>query len=169
MLRSIARWLVLGRPDGLRASARRRTWSCLKRRWEDGDHHSSARPAPGPSSPAPAAPAPAADGFVAAIATDELAPGEIQEVAVRAPAGTVVVAMCRVGDEYLAVASACPHAGGPLGEGELDGADIVCPLHGWSFDARSGACHVSDDVSLPTYETRVEGGEVWVRLPGSEH
>lgn len=40
--------------------------------------------------------------------------------------------------EYLAIADVCSHDEGPVGEGELDGEEIICPRHGARFDLRTG-------------------------------
>jgi 3-phenylpropionate/trans-cinnamate dioxygenase ferredoxin subunit len=40
--------------------------------------------------------------------------------------------------EYLAIADECSHDEGPVGEGELDGEEIICPRHGARFDLRTG-------------------------------
>lgn len=38
-----------------------------------------------------------------------------------------------------AVQATCPHAGGPLADGQIDEKVVVCPLHLNSFDLVSGA------------------------------
>ena len=47
----------------------------------------------------------------------------------------------------------CPHRGGPLADGLLDRAHVVCPLHNRVFCLDTGA---GDDASLTTYEARIE-------------
>jgi nitrite reductase/ring-hydroxylating ferredoxin subunit len=49
--------------------------------------------------------------------------------------------------KFGAVSNTCNHAGGPLGEGRLDGDYIVCPWHNWKFHRRSG---VGEPVSSKT-------------------
>ncbi|MBI2755079.1 MAG: Rieske (2Fe-2S) protein [Chloroflexi bacterium] len=46
--------------------------------------------------------------------------------------------VANVGGEFLAVDNRCPHLGGPLARGKLDGAVITCPWHGWEWDLRTG-------------------------------
>ncbi len=53
--------------------------------------------------------------------------------------GDRAIVLARVNGGYCAVASKCPHLGGNLGKGRLDGRVIVCPLHGSRFDMRTGA------------------------------
>jgi 3-phenylpropionate/trans-cinnamate dioxygenase ferredoxin subunit len=71
------------------------------------------------------------------------------------------------GGEIRAVGDVCPHQGFPMSAGELhEDGTVECVWHGARFDCRSGAVldgPATDD--LPVYEVRVEGGDVWVRLP----
>lgn len=50
--------------------------------------------------------------------------------------GTILVVNIR-GDFY-ALDNKCPHMGGSLGDGTLDGNTIVCPRHGATFDITTG-------------------------------
>lgn len=50
------------------------------------------------------------------------------------------------GGEIVAAADVCPHKGAPLSAGEFEDGVVVCPLHGWEFDVRSGEC-----VSMPEW------------------
>ena len=88
------------------------------------------------------------------IATrSEIPPGE----------GRIVVAMGRVlalfnlDGEYLAVDNTCPHRGGPLGEGHLEGGVVVCPWHGWRFDLRTGCSPLDSRHSVRTVPLELEG------------
>ena len=63
--------------------------------------------------------------------------------------------------EFYAIDNICKHKGGPLGEGELDGKTVLCPLHGWAYDIRSGECLEDSECSVDKFEVKVEGGEVW--------
>ncbi len=49
-----------------------------------------------------------------------------------------VYALFRVDGRCYATANACPHRGGPLGEGMLEGHVVTCPWHGWTWDVRDG-------------------------------
>lgn len=113
-----------------------------------------------PRSAAPA-PTPPSDGFSEVVRLDELVPGELTEVMVDGRS----VALARVGDDVLAVDGVCPHAGGPLGDGDLDGHVLTCPYHGWSFDLREGSCLTNPALRLQGLEVRVESGSVRLRWP----
>jgi nitrite reductase/ring-hydroxylating ferredoxin subunit len=72
------------------------------------------------------------------------------------------VAIFRRGDEILAIGNACPHQGGNLCDGFIEGDIVVCPLHGWEFDLRSGACMTVPGESVPCYRVTVEDGVIYV-------
>lgn len=48
------------------------------------------------------------------------------------------VALFNVDGNFYAIDDVCTHDGGPLAEGELEGAEIRCPRHGARFDVRTG-------------------------------
>lgn len=48
------------------------------------------------------------------------------------------MSVARVGDRFFAVNSICPHMGGPLSCGKIEGGKIHCPWHEWSFDLETG-------------------------------
>ncbi len=72
------------------------------------------------------------------------------------------VALFRRGDEIFALGNQCPHQGGSLGDGFIEGDIVICPLHGWEFDVRSGACMTIPGESVPRYAVTVEGGAVFI-------
>ena len=62
----------------------------------------------------------------------------------------------------------CPHAGGPLADGQIDEAVVVCPLHLNAFDLTSGAS-TSDQPTLAVHPCTVDAdGTVSVQLSRSE-
>jgi nitrite reductase/ring-hydroxylating ferredoxin subunit len=72
--------------------------------------------------------------LVQAAKKDELKDGMMKVVNVAG--GKVLLA--RVGDNYYAVGNRCPHLGGNLVEGKLEGTIVTCPLHGSQFDITTG-------------------------------
>ncbi|MBI2461390.1 MAG: Rieske 2Fe-2S domain-containing protein, partial [Candidatus Rokubacteria bacterium] len=65
----------------------------------------------------------------------DLAPGQGRVVEVEGKA----IALFNVDGAFYAIDNTCLHRGGPLGEGELDGAVVTCPWHGWCYDVTTGA------------------------------
>ncbi|HXJ77361.1 MAG TPA: Rieske (2Fe-2S) protein [Candidatus Methylomirabilis sp.] len=72
------------------------------------------------------------------------------------------VALLRRGEEILAIGNECPHQGGSLSDGFVEGDIVTCPLHGWEFDLRSGACMTVPGESAPRYTVTVEDGAVFL-------
>lgn len=71
--------------------------------------------------------------------------------------------LCDVDGEVYCIEDVCTHDGGPLDQGELEGACVVCPRHGATFDVRTGAALTLPAVlPVTTYEVAVEGDDVYV-------
>jgi len=98
--------------------------------------------------------------FVPVIAASELPPGACKEVLV----GERAVALCNVSGAIHAIGNLCPHRGGPLGQGMLHETLVICPWHNWAFDVTTGISPDNPELKTPHYETRVEEGQVLVRL-----
>jgi nitrite reductase/ring-hydroxylating ferredoxin subunit len=92
------------------------------------------------------------------IALSELPDGKAALVS----AGGLDVALFRRGDEIFAIGNECPHQGGSLCDGWVDGDIVTCPLHGWEFDLRSGACMTVPGESVPRLAVTVEDGVIHV-------
>jgi len=60
--------------------------------------------------------------------------------------------------------SVCPHEGGPLGEGIIEGSRVVCTWHAYAFDVRSGACENDPELKADVLEAKLEGGELRVKI-----
>lgn len=102
--------------------------------------------------------------FISAARIEDLRPGTCLSVVLKGERG---VALFHVNEDILALENTCPHAGGPLGEGTLDGEVVTCPWHGWAFNVRTGQC-VKNPVpawAVPCYPTRVERGVIQVAFP----
>jgi multimeric flavodoxin WrbA/nitrite reductase/ring-hydroxylating ferredoxin subunit len=77
--------------------------------------------------------------------------------------GRTRVALSFVNGVFGAVSGVCNHAGGPLGEGRLDGEYIVCPWHNWKFDRRRGVGEPGfEEDAVPAYPVKVENGRVLI-------
>ena len=76
------------------------------------------------------------------------------------------IATFNVGGRFYAIDGSCPHRGGPLGDGVLEGSEVVCPLHGWRFDVTTGECVGRPGTRLQCYSAHIEGDGVWIELPG---
>ncbi|MEN0061811.1 MAG: Rieske (2Fe-2S) protein [Myxococcota bacterium] len=142
----LLRTIVVGRKDGIRAAIRR---ELNVGTWLDETE----------SEPPPVEEPEAEPGWQWVAKVDDLpAEGQVAEVF----AGDLAIVLVRVDGQIHAVDSVCPHAGGPLGEGDLDGTQLTCPWHGWAFDVTTGVCGVDAATRLDTFVVRVDGEDVFV-------
>jgi len=75
------------------------------------------------------------------------------------------VCLLKRGPEIFAFTALCPHAGAPLCDGWTDSSGkVVCPLHKYRFDPKTGRNVTGEGYSLFRYATRVTDGYVWVRF-----
>ena len=99
-----------------------------------------------------------------AIPVDKLSdvrPGEC----LTAKAGKIGIALCNVGGTVYALDNCCPHAGGPLGEGVLDGECVECPWHGWRYNVKTGERPENPEIKVNRYEVQIEGDTIKILLP----
>lgn len=94
---------------------------------------------------------------------DELKAKEVQPLDVD---GQPIALICKDG-VFSALAGTCLHAGGPLGQGRLSGDYLVCPWHAWHYHRLTGEGRPGYSIAIPRYETKVEGGRVWVKTTPS--
>jgi len=73
------------------------------------------------------------------------------------------VALFNVEGTLYAISDTCTHRGGPLSEGEVNGTDVTCPLHGARFDLTTGSVKGPPASSPVTYyKVQVEGDEIQI-------
>ncbi len=79
------------------------------------------------------------------------------------------IALFNLEGEIHALDNTCPHAGGPLGEGTIEGDLVACPWHDWKFNIRTGICQKNPSPSwtVSRYEVRVEHDIIQIALPQS--
>ena len=69
------------------------------------------------------------------------------------------------GTSLYACTAKCPHAGGVIAEGFLDGSDIVtCPLHRYKFSLQNGRNVSGEGYYLKTYPVRCSGDGVFIGI-----
>jgi len=69
--------------------------------------------------------------------------------------------------QLYALLNRCPHADLPLGDGDLSGAILTCPYHGYAYNVTTG-CNVDwpdQEPPCQTFAVRVHQGRVEVDLP----
>lgn len=148
-IRQIARVLFKGREGGLRRRVLRYLLAAFS---------ASATKQPDSPAPTPGDEAFKQDGGRRLVPLTELAEGEVMELMVDGEP----LALCRTTEGVFALDGACPHAGGPLGDGTLDGHTLTCPYHGWAFDITTGACAMDESLRANARPVDVRDGEVWL-------
>lgn len=107
-------------------------------------------------------------GFVKVADSAELTIGGKKKVVV----GGKDILLANVDGEYYAISDVCPHMGGSLSEGTLEGSIVTCPKHGAKFDVRTGKevadakllflkIKVKDDGNYPL---KLEGTDILIDL-----
>jgi nitrite reductase/ring-hydroxylating ferredoxin subunit len=100
--------------------------------------------------------------FTAVLPVAELPEG----TPTRAALGATGLVLVRRGDVVFALKETCPHAGGPLAEGHLDGDTIICPWHGSALRLSAGAVRHGPATSRQVaYRARISGEQVEVQGP----
>ena len=79
-------------------------------------------------------------------------------------AGGKSIALFNVDGTYCAIANGCPHRGGPLGEGDLEGTVVACPWHGWRWEVTTGANANNPAVTVACFAVSVANEEVFAEI-----
>jgi nitrite reductase/ring-hydroxylating ferredoxin subunit len=98
--------------------------------------------------------------FVKMATLSELPPGSAKEVEFEGR----IYALFNEGGEISAIDGICPHQGGPLAEGEMEGTTVTCPWHGWQFDVKTGQTPLGKKIKQAVYEVKVDGQDVLVSV-----
>ena len=100
--------------------------------------------------------------FVEIAPVSELPPGERLFVEIE---GKPLV-IFNIAGQFFSIGDVCSHDDGPVGEGDIEGDNIVCPRHGAEFDIRTGkAVQLPAVVDIPAYPVRVVEGMIQVGIP----
>lgn len=73
------------------------------------------------------------------------------------------IALFNMDGNFYAMDNTCLHRGGPLGEGSLEGTEVTCPWHGWTYDIKTGQC-ASAGGGVKSYAVKCEGESVLVEI-----
>lgn len=76
------------------------------------------------------------------------------------------IVIFNIAGQFFAIGDVCTHDDGPLGDGDLEGHNIVCPRHGAQFDVRTGkAVQMPAVVDIPVYPVQLRAGNIFVGIP----
>jgi 3-phenylpropionate/trans-cinnamate dioxygenase ferredoxin subunit len=100
--------------------------------------------------------------FVEIAPASELPNGERLFVEI----GDKPIVIFNVAGQLFAIGDVCTHDGGPLGDGDVEGHNVVCPRHGAEFDVRTGkAMSMPAVVDIPAYPVKVMDEKIFVGIP----
>jgi nitrite reductase/ring-hydroxylating ferredoxin subunit len=98
--------------------------------------------------------------FVKVLSLSQLPPGTAAEIML----GGSPIALCHAAGAVHALWGICPHHGGPLGHGAVNGESIACPWHGWEFNCATGRNDFDPDSRVQTFPVKIEGDDILVDL-----
>ena len=102
--------------------------------------------------------------FVKVAQTDEIGVGELKQVTV----GDEEIMLSNLGGTFHAVSDICTHSYVSLSEGDLEGEEVECYLHGSRFNVTTGEVHLPPaEESLTVYQVRIDGSDILVGPPKS--
>jgi 3-phenylpropionate/trans-cinnamate dioxygenase ferredoxin subunit len=79
------------------------------------------------------------------------------------------IVVFNIAGSYFAIGDVCSHDDGPVGEGDLDGLEVICPRHGARFDLRNGkAVGLPAVIDIPAFPVRVNDGQIEIGVPVEE-
>jgi 3-phenylpropionate/trans-cinnamate dioxygenase ferredoxin subunit len=104
------------------------------------------------------------DPFVSCIKERDLNEGQMKDLRVR---GKSILLVRKEGLVY-ALSNICPHMGCSMHRGILRDYLVMCPCHGWKFDIRTGEYTENGAISLESYPTKIENGQIYVDLKEEE-
>lgn len=100
------------------------------------------------------------DSFINVAEADSIPHGHGRTVSVRGRE----FAVWNLDGQFYCMDDLCPHRGSSLGAGNLSNRVVYCPMHGWGFDVKTGACESRPDRPVKTYPTRVVEGQVQIQI-----
>jgi len=104
--------------------------------------------------------------FVRACAVADVPDGQ----ALRVEVDGLDVAVVRDGDAFYAIEDECSHAAVALSEGDVEGCEIECWLHGSRFDLRTGkALGPPATEPVPVFPVQITGDDVLIDLTAGEN
>jgi 3-phenylpropionate/trans-cinnamate dioxygenase ferredoxin subunit len=75
------------------------------------------------------------------------------------------IVIFNIAGQFFAIGDVCSHDDGPLGDGVIEGHNVVCPRHGAEFDVRTGkAMAMPAVIDIPAYPVQVRNGNIFVGI-----
>ena len=74
------------------------------------------------------------------------------------------IAVFNIDGEFTAMDNRCPHRGGSLGDGELEGEIVTCPWHGWQYELKTGIQTINRQPLQQTFQVRENDGTIEILI-----
>lgn len=79
------------------------------------------------------------------------------------------IVVFKIAGDFFAIGDVCSHDDGPLGDGEVEEFNVICPRHGARFDLRSGQVTSLPAVAdIPAFPVQVSGNDIEIGIPFDE-
>jgi len=69
------------------------------------------------------------------------------------------MAVFKSNGQLYGIQNICPHEGGLLCNGWIEGGEVVCPLHGYKFDLKTGACSTDPKLRVKVFKLVAQGDQ----------
>ena len=103
-------------------------------------------------------------GFIKVAQVSDLKTGEMVAVTI----GDDQVLLTNIEGNFHAIDDVCSHAYACLSDGDIDGEEVECPLHGGSFNAMTGApVNPPAEEPLRVFQIKIEGDDIFVAPPAN--
>jgi nitrite reductase/ring-hydroxylating ferredoxin subunit len=106
--------------------------------------------------------------FIRAASTTDIPQGTMKKISVNGK----WVLLANVDGKFYALNNACPHLGGSLADGKLNGDVVTCPRHGSKYNVKTGEtvgeARIAFIKTMPhnaeCYEVKISNTDVLVRM-----
>src|SRR5215467_11613515 len=100
------------------------------------------------------------ENFLEAFSLDKLPPG----TGIAVTLADNDIALFNVDGTIHAIDNSCPHAGGSLGAGKLEGNIVTCRSHGMKIDVTTGCFNGTTSFGVTSHPVKVVDGKIYVAL-----
>lgn len=90
------------------------------------------------------------------------APGQVIEWTIEQ--NQKAVCLANVDGNFSALDNWCPHRQGPLGQGWIEGGNVLCPWHAWAFSLQTGVAEPPEKAQVAVYPLQIDGDDLLVQI-----
>ena len=96
--------------------------------------------------------------YYSAGSVHDLKPGKGKKIRIQKR----TIAIFKYKDRIFAIQNRCPHQNADLADGYIKEGKVYCALHHWAFDLSSGAYSFNPNISLHTFEVKIENDIIFI-------